>query len=70
MNAQINQAAVISRRVGADEEMLDLVQIAAHCDLTEAALKDFVRDRLAGYNRPARIVLTTGLPTAHPPARS
>ncbi len=58
------QAAVVGRQVKGDEEVLAFVQVPADSDLTEAALKTFVQDKLAGYKRPARIILATTLPAA------
>jgi acyl-CoA synthetase (AMP-forming)/AMP-acid ligase II len=61
---QVIQSAVIGRMEGGDEKVLAFVQVAEGCDLTEADLRAFVADRLAGYKRPARIVLATSLPAA------
>ncbi|WP_223424846.1 class I adenylate-forming enzyme family protein [Tateyamaria pelophila] len=58
------QAAVVGRQIEGNEEVLAFVQVAADSTLTEVALKDFVADRLAGYKRPARIILATALPAA------
>jgi acyl-CoA synthetase (AMP-forming)/AMP-acid ligase II len=61
---QVVLAAVVGRKIAGDEEVLAFVQVAPGCTLDEATLKAFVRDRLAGYKRPARIILATQLPSA------
>jgi len=43
---------------------LGFVKIAPECTLTEADLKAFVRDKLAPYKRPSRIILAPDLPAA------
>lgn len=58
------QAAVIGRPVAGDEEVLAFCQVPPGSTLSEAALKDFAAERLAGYKRPARIILATELPAA------
>lgn len=58
------QAAVVGRQIGGDEEVLAFVQISPDSTLTEDTLRAFVADRLAGYKRPARIILATELPAA------
>ncbi|WP_298974233.1 class I adenylate-forming enzyme family protein [uncultured Roseobacter sp.] len=61
---QVIQSAVIGRMTSGDEEVLAFVQVAMGCDLTNDALRDFLKDRLAGYKRPSRIVLAAQLPAA------
>lgn len=61
---QVIQSAVIGRMEAGDEKVLAFVQVAEGCDLTEADLRAFVAERLAGYKRPARIILATSLPAA------
>lgn len=58
------QAAVIGRQIAGDEEVLAFVQVGLDTPLTEEILRAFVADRLAGYKRPARIILATALPAA------
>lgn len=58
------QAAVVGRQISGDEEVLAFVQVAPNSNLNEETLKEFVRDRLTGYKRPARIILATQLPAA------
>lgn len=60
----IVQAAVVGRIVKGDEEVLAFCQVPEGSDLTEEALKLFLKDRLAGYKRPARIILAAQLPAA------
>ncbi|KAJ04168.1 class I adenylate-forming enzyme family protein [Sulfitobacter mediterraneus] len=61
---QVIQSAVIGRMKDGDEQVLAFVQIAEGDNLTAAELRDFVRDRLTGYKRPAQIILGTALPAA------
>lgn len=58
------QAAVVGRRIRGDEEVLAFVQVPPMSGLDEETLKEFVRDRLTGYKRPARIILAMQLPAA------
>ncbi|KIC48243.1 class I adenylate-forming enzyme family protein [Tateyamaria sp. ANG-S1] len=58
------QAAVVGRSNGGDEEVLAFVQVPQDGGPSEEDLRAFVRDRLAGYKRPARYVLSTSLPAA------
>lgn len=61
---QVVQCAVVGRRVDGDEQVLAFVQAAAY-DMPDAAdLHAFAAQRLAGYKRPARIVIATSLPAA------
>lgn len=61
---QVIQSAVIGQVVEGDEKVLAFVQIAEGDDLSAEVLRDFVKDRLVGYKRPGRIVVTTALPAA------
>ncbi|MEL6451125.1 MAG: class I adenylate-forming enzyme family protein [Pseudomonadota bacterium] len=63
-HVDVIQAAVVGRRVAGDEEVLAFVQVRADTDLTEDALRAFVKARLAGYKRPARYVFAQSLPAA------
>lgn len=58
------QAAVVGRQIAGDEEILAFVQVSPSTPITEDILKAFVGDRLAGYKRPARIIIATALPAA------
>ncbi|WP_299283910.1 class I adenylate-forming enzyme family protein [uncultured Tateyamaria sp.] len=58
------QAAVVGRQFEGDEEVLAFVQVAKDSGLSADILRAFVRDRLAGYKRPARYVLAQSLPAA------
>lgn len=59
------QAAVIGRKLaGGNEEVLAFVQVANPDATTEADLKAHLKDRLAPYKHPSRIVLTEALPAA------
>jgi len=61
---QVVQCAVIGRRKDGDEQVMAFVQ-AAPDDLPEVEdLRAFAAERLAGYKRPARIVVATALPAA------
>ncbi|WP_298913765.1 class I adenylate-forming enzyme family protein [uncultured Roseobacter sp.] len=61
---QVIQSAVIGKMTAGDEEVLAFVQVAPACDLSPDSLRDFLKDRLAGYKRPSAIVLATELPAA------
>ncbi len=61
---QVIQSAVIGRMHGGDEQVLAFVQIAKGDTVSVEELRAFVAERLAGYKRPARIVLATELPAA------
>ncbi|MDK3074782.1 class I adenylate-forming enzyme family protein [Sedimentitalea sp. JM2-8] len=61
---QVIQCAVVGRTVNGDEQVLAFVQ-AAPDDLPDPeALRAFAAERLAGYKRPARIIVATDLPAA------
>ena len=61
---QVIQSAVIGRMEAGDEKVIAFVQVAEGSTLTEEVLRAFVAERLAGYKRPARIILATSLPAA------
>lgn len=61
---EVIQAAVVGRRKAGDEEVLAFVQVAQGSTLSEETLRIFVRNRLAGYKRPARYVFADSLPAA------
>lgn len=58
------QAAVVGRAKDGDEEVLAFVQVPDGSALSEGDLRAFVKDRLAGYKRPAHYVLAQSLPAA------
>ncbi|WP_181892864.1 class I adenylate-forming enzyme family protein [Falsiruegeria mediterranea] len=61
---QVIQSAVIGRTVNGDELVYAFVQ-AAEGDLPDVDdLAQFAAMRLAGYKRPSRIIVATGLPAA------
>ncbi|QFT58814.1 Long-chain-fatty-acid--CoA ligase [Sulfitobacter sp. THAF37] len=61
---QVIQSAVIGRMKDGDEEVLAFVQ-AAEGDVPDAdELREFVKQRLAGYKRPSQIIVGTSLPAA------
>ncbi len=61
---QVIQAAVVGHMVDGDEKVLAFCQVAADDLPEEAALRDWVTERLAGYKRPWRIILSDDLPAA------
>ncbi|MFC3614444.1 class I adenylate-forming enzyme family protein [Lutimaribacter marinistellae] len=61
---QVIQAAVVGQMVDGDEKVMAFVQAAPGDEPEEEALKTFAADRLAGYKRPARIVIAHELPAA------
>ena len=61
---QVIQTAVIGRMVNGDEQVLAFVQVAEGDEPSVDDLRAFVAERLAGYKRPAQIILATSLPTA------
>lgn len=62
---RVIQTAVIGRRIeGGNEEVLAFCQTDDPASLTEADLRLHVAERLSAYKRPARIIVTTALPTS------
>lgn len=62
---RVIQTAVIGRKVeGGNEEVLAFCQTDDPVHLTEDDLKLHVAQRLSAYKRPARIIVTTALPTS------
>lgn len=61
---QVIQSAVIGQVVDGDEIVLAFVQVPDGNAPTVQNLTNFVAERLAGYKRPSRIVITTSLPAA------
>lgn len=61
---EVIMAGVVGRQVSGNEEVLAFVKVATACSLNEADLSDFVKDRLAPYKRPTRIILAPDLPAA------
>ena len=61
----VTQASVVGRQVEyGNEEVLAFVQKVPGTDVDEADLSDYVRERLAPYKRPSRIVVADHLPCA------
>ena len=59
------QTAVIGRRIeGGNEEILAFCQTDDPASVSEADLRAHVTRRLSPYKRPARIIVTTALPTS------
>ena len=58
------QSAVIGNTTNGDEEILAFVQCADPATLDRDELAAFAAERLTGYKRPSRIILTTELPAA------
>lgn len=62
---RVIQTAVIGRRIeGGNEEVLAFCQTDDPARLCEADLRAHVAERLSAYKRPARIIVTTALPTS------
>ncbi|MCZ0962309.1 class I adenylate-forming enzyme family protein [Paracoccus benzoatiresistens] len=62
---RVIQTAVIGRRIeGGNEEVLAFCQTDDPRQLTEDDLRRHVAQRLSAYKRPARIIVTTALPTS------
>lgn len=58
----VAQCAVVGRSTGGDEEVLAFVTLTRA--VGEDELRDWARERLSGYKRPARIVAVDALPAA------
>lgn len=61
---QVIQAAVVGHMVEGDEKVLAFCQVSASDMPDEEALRAWVAERLAGYKRPWRIILSDDLPAA------
>lgn len=61
---EVIMAGVVGRPAAGNEEILAFVKVAKGCSLTEADLAGFVKDKLAPYKRPTRIILAQDLPAA------
>lgn len=61
---QVILAGVVGRPAAGNEEVLAFVKVAPGCALTEEDLAAFVKDKLAPYKRPTRIVIARDLPAA------
>lgn len=57
-------AGVVGRAVEGNEEVLAFVKTAKDCALSERELSAFVKDKLAPYKRPTRIIVAHDLPAA------
>jgi long-chain acyl-CoA synthetase len=60
------QSAVVGRRVSGNEEVIAFVETMPGSTVDEAALKRFVRDRLAPYKRPQHVFVVGRMPRARP----
>jgi long-chain acyl-CoA synthetase len=58
------QSAVVGRMVAGDEQVLAFVQVSADDAPDPEELRHFVAQQLAGYKRPAQIVMARELPAA------
>ena len=58
------QSAVVGRRVSGNEEVIAFVETMPGSAVDEAALKAFVRDRLAPYKRPQHIFVVARMPAS------
>ena len=61
---KVVQSAVIGRMHKGDEQVLAFVQVAEGDEPDPEDLRQFVAQQLAGYKRPAQIVMATTLPAA------
>ncbi len=61
---QVIQSAVVGRMVKGDEQVLAFVQVAPGDEPDADDLRQFVAGQLAGYKRPAQIVMAHDLPAA------
>ncbi|MEP2718517.1 class I adenylate-forming enzyme family protein [Pseudophaeobacter sp.] len=61
---EVIMAGVVGRPAAGNEEVLAFVKVPAKCSLTEAELSAFVKDKLAPYKRPTRIIIAKDLPAA------
>ena len=61
---QVIQCAVVGHIVDGDEQVYAFVEAAAHDWPVESDILSFVKQRLAGYKRPSRIVISEKLPAA------
>lgn len=60
----VTHSAVVGRRVSGNEEVIAFVEAVPGSGVDEAALKDFVKDRLAPYKRPQRIFVVDAMPAS------
>ncbi|MFD0915833.1 class I adenylate-forming enzyme family protein [Pseudahrensia aquimaris] len=60
----VTLSAVVGRAVQGNEEVIAFVQKVPNSDVTESELQDFLRDDLAPYKRPSRIVVADALPAS------
>jgi acyl-coenzyme A synthetase/AMP-(fatty) acid ligase len=64
--AGIQRSAVVGRRESdGNEEILAFVETASGTVLDMAVLQTFIRENLAPYKRPARVVPIEALPMTH-----
>lgn len=61
----VTQAAIVGRAAAdGNEDVLAFVQRMPGAAVDEAALKEYLKDKLAPYKRPSRIVIADALPSA------
>ncbi|MCY1525529.1 4-chlorobenzoate--CoA ligase [compost metagenome] len=60
----VAQSCVVGKPVAGDEQVIAFVELQAGAAADADALQAFVRERLAPYKRPQRIVLVPQLPAA------
>jgi acyl-CoA synthetase (AMP-forming)/AMP-acid ligase II len=63
-HGDVIMAAVVGRKIEGNEEVLAFVTCCAGAGMSEARLIAFLRERLAAYKVPARIVIADVLPAA------
>ena len=64
MHPEVVQTAVIGRSRAGDEDVLAFVQVAQGSSVTSEALRDYAGQNLAGYKKPAQVVIVDSLPAA------
>ena len=64
-HADVTLAAVVGRQeTGGNEEVLAFVQLVPGRNISEKELKDAVKNELAPYKRPSRIIISSQLPVS------
>jgi long-chain acyl-CoA synthetase len=64
VHPDVVQSAVVGRRVSGNEEVIAFVETMPGSTVDEAALKRFVRDRLAPYKRPQHVFVVGRMPAS------
>jgi long-chain acyl-CoA synthetase len=60
----VRQSAVVGRKVPGNEEVIAFIQPIQGKTITEDMLKDWLKDRVAPYKKPSRIIVMEQLPAA------